>query len=189
MSSATPEPHGFFASPVRLFVLSTAMAATAATAAAFMLFGAQQDDAPTPCTCVCEAPQTPAEVEAPPIHEETPAEAAAEPETDPVSEPEVDGALDRDLLRRIVRAHISEVRYCYNQGLSDGSRLAGRVDVQFTIGPSGDVSASSIASSTLDHDATEVCIAKAVKRWKFPKPEAGDAVVTYPFVLRPDSRG
>jgi hypothetical protein len=30
----------------------------------------------------------------------------------------VTGALDKDIIRRIVRAHINEVRYCYNQGLA-----------------------------------------------------------------------
>jgi len=30
------------------------------------------------------------------------------------------------------------------------------------------------------------CIAQAVKRWQFPKPEGGGSViVTYPFVLEP----
>ncbi|MCA9718997.1 MAG: AgmX/PglI C-terminal domain-containing protein, partial [Myxococcales bacterium] len=47
---------------------------------------------------------------------------------------QVQGALDKDIIRRIVRAHINEVRHCYNQGLSKDPNMKGRVAVQFTIG-------------------------------------------------------
>jgi TonB family protein len=98
----------------------------------------------------------------------------------------VKGALDKDLIRRIVRAHINEVRHCYNQGLVRDPNLTGRVAVQFTIGPTGSVPASIVAQSSLDDTTVSNCVAKAVKRWKFPKPEGGgNVVVTYPFVLAP----
>jgi TonB family protein len=98
----------------------------------------------------------------------------------------VTGSLDKDIIRRIVRAHINEVRYCYNQGLARDPALGGKVSIRFTVGPGGDVSAATIASSTLADEAVAECIAKAVKRWTFPKPAGGGAVVvTYPFVLEP----
>jgi hypothetical protein len=52
---------------------------------------------------------------------------------------EVQGALDKDIIRRIVRAHINEVRYCYNQALARDPNAKGRVAVQFTIGGTGKV--------------------------------------------------
>lgn len=94
------------------------------------------------------------------------------------------GPLDKDIIRRIVRAHIEEVRHCYSQGLAKNPDLAGRVAVQFTIATTGRVSEAGIASSTLDDENVNMCIVEAVKRWKFPKPD--DVVaVTYPFVLDP----
>lgn len=102
------------------------------------------------------------------------------------SKPAVTGSLDKDIIRRIVRSHINEVRHCYNQGLVKDPTLAGKVEVQFVIGPSGSVSTSTIASSTLSDGKVDKCIAKAVKRWKFPSPTGGGMVVVkYPFVLEP----
>jgi TonB family protein len=98
----------------------------------------------------------------------------------------VKGALDKDIIRRIVRAHINEVRHCYNQGLVRDPNLKGRVAVQFTIGPTGKVPVAVVAQSSLKDGSVANCVAKAVKRWTFPKPQGGgNVVVTYPFVLEP----
>jgi TonB family protein len=99
---------------------------------------------------------------------------------------EVKGSLDKDIIRRIVRAHINEIRYCYNQGLVKDPKLEGKVTIQFTIGPAGSVPVAVVSDSTVSDEAVGMCAAKAVKRWKFPKPEGGgNVVVTYPFVLEP----
>lgn len=102
-------------------------------------------------------------------------------------EDEPEGALDEDIIRRIVRAHINEIRHCYNQLLTDDPKASGRVEVQFKISPDGDVPVAVIGESTIDDEALLGCMATAVKRWKFPKPRGGGKVqVTYPFVLSPD---
>lgn len=98
----------------------------------------------------------------------------------------VRGALDKDIIRRVVRAHINQVSHCYNQGLVRDPTLQGRVAIQFTIGGTGKVPVSVVSSSTLKDKSVGNCIASAVKRWKFPKPQGGATVmVTYPFVLNP----
>lgn len=98
----------------------------------------------------------------------------------------IKGTMDKDIIRRIVRAHINEVRYCYNQGLARDPNLKGRVSIQFNIGPTGGVNVAVVAESTVKDSNVSNCIAKAVKRWTFPKPPGGgSAVVTYPFVLEP----
>ncbi len=98
---------------------------------------------------------------------------------------EVVGGLDKDLIRRVVRAHVNEVRHCYNQGLVKDPNLKGRVAVQFTIGATGKVSSSVVAESDLKDGAVSSCIAQAVRRWSFPKPASGGAaMVTYPFILQ-----
>ncbi|MEM6989074.1 MAG: AgmX/PglI C-terminal domain-containing protein [Myxococcota bacterium] len=96
------------------------------------------------------------------------------------------GALDKDIIRRIVRAHINEVRYCYNQGLVRKPDLEGRVTIKFTISPTGDVDKSDVNKTTVEDKNVGRCIAKAVKRWQFPEPDGGGVVVvSYPFVLAP----
>ncbi len=99
----------------------------------------------------------------------------------------VKGALDKDVIRRVVRAHINEVRNCYNVGLARDPLLAGRVAIQFQIGNTGKVPMAVVAKSTVKDDRVGNCIAKAVRRWKFPRPrDGGMVIVTYPFLL---SRG
>lgn len=99
---------------------------------------------------------------------------------------DVTGELDRDIIRRIVRAHINEVRSCYNAGLALDPQLAGRVAINFVIGPDGYVTSAVVQENTLSDLEVARCIAKAVETWRFPKPSGGgNVVVTYPFNLTP----
>ncbi len=98
----------------------------------------------------------------------------------------ITGQIDKDIIRRIVRNHINEVRSCYNAGLSKDPNLRGRVAVMFTIGPSGKVVRSAIAESSVGDRNVANCVSNAVRRWKFPKPQSGgSAMVTYPFTFAP----
>lgn len=100
--------------------------------------------------------------------------------------PSIRGALDTEIVRRIIRRHISEVRYCYEQELTRNPDLVGRIVTQFTIGSSGQVIASVLQSSTMQNARVENCVVQAVRRWEFPKPLGGGIViVSYPFVLTP----
>jgi len=97
----------------------------------------------------------------------------------------VQGALSKEIIRRVIRRHVNEVRYAYQRELQRNPGLQGRVVARFTIGPSGQVVASTIASSSLGSARVEQDISSAVRRWQFPKPKGGGIVqVTYPFVLR-----
>lgn len=96
------------------------------------------------------------------------------------------GALDKELVRREIRKHISEIKYCYEQQLLRAPSLSGRVAVRFVIVPTGAVAASSIAESSLGDARVEACVADAVKRWQFPvAKQAGTTIVTYPFSFSP----
>lgn len=100
----------------------------------------------------------------------------------------VKGSLDRVVIQRIVRAHLNEVRHCYNQGLTRDPSLAGRVLIEFVIGALGKVAVSVVASNDLAEGKAGAqvgqCIATAVKRWTFPKTPGGSSVlVRYPFLL------
>ena len=97
---------------------------------------------------------------------------------------EVRGSLSQEVIRRVVRRHIREVRFCYEQELIAHPGLGGRISVAFVISPSGGVNESIVTSSTLGSAALESCITQSVRRWTFPAPEGGGVVaVTYPFIL------
>ena len=97
----------------------------------------------------------------------------------------VKGPLKREIIRRILRRHIYEPRYCYQRALSIKPNLRGRLEVQFTISATGRVSKVVISSSTMNNKMVEGCLAKLVRRWLFPKPRGGRPVkVTVPFLFR-----
>jgi len=164
--------------PVGLFLLATVSATIAATVAAVSILSMAPGPTAVECRCACEEePPAPAAEPAPPVKRVPRVRQA---------KVVVEGGLDRDIVRRIARAHINEVRYCYNQGLQRDPDLEGRVSVQFDVGANGRVATAIVQQSTLDDDDTAGCVARAVEGWKFPRPADAQAVtITYPFVLSP----
>jgi TonB family protein len=97
---------------------------------------------------------------------------------------DVRGSLSKEVIRRVIRRHINEVRFCYEQELNQRPDLEGRVTVSFIISPAGAVQSATVANSTMGNSRVESCIAGAVRRWSFPAPEGGGiVVVNYPFML------
>lgn len=94
------------------------------------------------------------------------------------------GSIDKEVIRRVIRRHINEVRFCYEKELTKNPKLAGNVAVSFRISTSGAVDKSEIKSSTLNNADVESCIATRVLTWVFPAPIGGPVGITYPFVLR-----
>lgn len=190
---------------VWMFMMATAMATTVSTLTATAIVGADSDRA-LEVTCDCQttrcdstpapnalapATEVPLAPEAPapaptPAAAPVPDQAATSQASDHSTSMTIDGSLDKEIVRRIVRAHIDEIRYCYNEGLTEDPELAGRVVIQLTLGEDGRASESKVASSDLSNDAVEECMANAMARWPFPAPKDGQKVVlSYPFVLEP----
>jgi TonB family protein len=94
------------------------------------------------------------------------------------------GSLDKAIIRRVIRRHINEWRYCYERELQPNPSLSGRIITRFTIGPTGRVLTSRIEESTVGNAAVERCVAQALRRWRFPAPRGGGiVVVSYPVVF------
>lgn len=95
------------------------------------------------------------------------------------------GSISKEAIRRTIRRHVAEVRYCYEQGLQRRPDLQGRVAVKFMVSGDGSVRAAAVQKSSVGERRVEQCITSAVRRWTFPQPSDGGVVmVTYPFVLR-----
>jgi metallo-beta-lactamase class B len=98
----------------------------------------------------------------------------------------VRGSLDKEIIRRVIRRHIDDVKACYEGELVHQPALAGRIMVQFTIAASGQVVSSVLQNSTMGSAQVESCTVAAVRTWQFPKPiGGGNVIVSYPFVLTP----
>jgi TonB family protein len=105
------------------------------------------------------------------------------PQIHPDPHVETRGGLSREDIRRTVRRHINEVRFCYEQELNSHPDLEGRVAVQFFVNADGTVSTSAVAQSTGPVAEVGQCVSQSVRRWTFPSSE-GPTSVTYPFVLQ-----
>ena len=98
--------------------------------------------------------------------------------------------MDKEMIRRVVRSHLDEVRSCYESALQRHGALAGRVMLQFTIGPEGAIVATNVKSSTIEDPTVGACIAESARSWHFPAPcGSGVVIVSYPFVLEPADAG
>ena len=96
--------------------------------------------------------------------------------------PAVQGSLDKEIIRRVVRQHRREVKYCYETQLAKDANLKGKIVVRFTISPTGAVVSAVVKESTVKNDAVHDCLVRKLKRWAFPEPKGGGTViVTYPF--------
>lgn len=104
-----------------------------------------------------------------------------EPEVVP-QEPETEGALDREIIQRVVRQNRREIQHCYEQELNRNPDLSGQITMQWVISPGGDVVNASVEDTTMNSHEVEQCMAGRIQRWSFPEPEGGGIVrVNYPF--------
>lgn len=99
--------------------------------------------------------------------------------------PIVQGSLDMETIRRIIRQHQNEYKYCYEKQLNIKRDLAGKITVKFTISGNGSVIAATIEESTMGDRDVEGCLTDRIRRWIFPEPKGGGIVIVkYPFVFK-----
>lgn len=101
------------------------------------------------------------------------------------------GTIDRDQVRRVVRAHLNQIQACYTRELNklDRSRraeLGGKVVLKWDIVEKGAAKNVKVISTTLNNRAIEDCMKSRLATWQFPEPPAGlVGEVTFPFLLKP----
>lgn len=94
---------------------------------------------------------------------------------------ETTGGLTREIVRRTIRQHMNEVRFCYESELSSNPSLEGRVALTFMVDANGRVVTSSANGAGMSDVST--CVASAARRWTFPSSD-GPTGVTYPFMFQ-----
>jgi TonB family protein len=92
------------------------------------------------------------------------------------------GKLDKAIIRRIVRARLSQMRFCYEKELANDPKLEGKITLSFAIDTEGNV-ANVQSDSSLGNQAVESCVTGVFQRMVFPKPEGGIVTVRYPIVF------
>ncbi len=96
----------------------------------------------------------------------------------------VKGSLTQEEIARVIRQNLSRFKYCYEKELNANPNLAGKIAINFTIAPTGDVPQARVSESQMGNSTVEDCTTRVMKSLKFPKPKGGGiVVVTYPFVF------
>ena len=88
----------------------------------------------------------------------------------------VKGPLDKEIVRRVIRARMNSLRGCYHEGLKSKPELRGKLSVDFEIGEDGKVAAAKIHESKIGSASVEACFIKVIDDWTFPKLKAGERV-------------
>lgn len=97
---------------------------------------------------------------------------------------EIRGSLDKDIIRRVIRRNINQIKFCYDSELQKDPTLAGRVRIKFVIDQNGGVASSSPIGIGVSN-IVDSCVASKIKQLSFPTPEGGGIVeVTYPFIFQ-----
>lgn len=96
----------------------------------------------------------------------------------------VQGALDKTVIRRVVRRHFVRLKYCYERELQKQPDLTAKITIRFVITASGNV--GPVTVQTGSGSAIDACVASVIQSMVFPAPKGGGSViVSYPFVFQP----
>jgi outer membrane biosynthesis protein TonB len=98
--------------------------------------------------------------------------------------PDAEGGLTREQINRVVKAHASAIRYCYEKELQRAPSLAGKVELYWVIKPNGTVDRIKVANSSLGSRAVEGCMERQVRNWQFPRSDSETIVQSFPFFFR-----
>ena len=96
---------------------------------------------------------------------------------------------DRDIRQSALR-HARDIRRCYeSEGLTRNPALAGTIDVELTILPTGVVSRVGVEASRLEGPGVaelSACVSAAVRNWRFLRGPFVVERVVFPFHLVPE---
>ena len=90
-----------------------------------------------------------------------------------------------DEVARVVRRGLGGLQWCYTRGLQDHPSLAGRVEVQFSIGGSGRIVGTPGVHGFDEAPDVQQCLRTRFRSLVFPVPSGGAVDVSFPFHFSP----
>lgn len=98
------------------------------------------------------------------------------------------GDFDSNLVVAMIKTRLRAIQMCYEQQLRRNPTLAGKVTVEFSIQPRGNVTDVKVKENTTNDAAVGTCVANTVSTFRFnPGPEGGAVTYAYPFVFSPQN--
>ncbi|CAN5485242.1 hypothetical protein BH10BDE1_BH10BDE1_24980 [soil metagenome] len=94
------------------------------------------------------------------------------------------GTIDKEAIRRVIRANERIIRTCYERELNRTPDLVGKLTIEFDIGEKGVVLRAAVKVNELGNRAVADCLTSRLKTWRFPEPPTNEVVtVAYPFAF------
>ena len=94
-------------------------------------------------------------------------------------------------IRATVLRHAPDIRRCYqDEGLRRNPDLAGQIELELTILPTGTVDSVNVATSfdgPGQHEVT-ICVASRARNWRFDRGPYAVETVVFPFVFAREER-
>jgi hypothetical protein len=100
--------------------------------------------------------------------------------------PTVNGRIDPEVIRRVVRLNDGRYRACYEAALRTNPEVQGRVTVKFLIDRTGAVGFAADGGSDIPDEGVRRCVVSSFLSLSFPAPENGAVSVVYPIVFSPE---
>jgi TonB family protein len=98
------------------------------------------------------------------------------------------GEFDSNIVVQTIKARLRAIQMCYEQQLRRNPTLAGKVTIEFTIQPRGNVTDVKVKDNSTGDAAVGTCVANTVSTFRFnPGPEGGSVTYAYPFVFAPQN--
>jgi TonB family protein len=98
------------------------------------------------------------------------------------------GEFDSNTVVQQIKTRLRAIQMCYEQQLRRNPTLAGKVSIEFTIQPRGNVTDVRVKDNTTGDAAVATCVANTVSLFRFnPGPEGGSVTYSYPFVFAPQN--
>jgi len=93
------------------------------------------------------------------------------------------GSVDKGSVADVFKRRQGALRHCYEKRLAVNQALAGRVRLQFTIGPGGRVTDIALRDNSSGDAELGRCLVERVKEWPFPRPQNGSVTFVHTLVL------
>jgi hypothetical protein len=100
-----------------------------------------------------------------------------------LAEASVSGHVPADAVRRVVRRHTTAIRGAYETGLKRDTTLAGRLVLEWTLGPDGKVLEVKVITDELGDEQVVEAILRIIRRMRFPATGQEKTTIRYPFVF------
>ena len=98
---------------------------------------------------------------------------------------EIEGMVDREAIRRVIRENLRTIRNCYERELNRNRDLFGKIVLTWEIGEQGRVVSARVRSNDLGSKAVGDCLVSNLKTWRFPEPPTSRVVevTAFPFLF------